>query len=85
MMDNKLVGRYRTIKSLLFRKAIGIDHVTITPMSKDGHKGITVIVNMFSGEADLYPYRESTGEHDAKCLHEYFSNLCLIACEHSRL
>ena len=73
MMDNKLQGRYRTIKSLLFRKAIGIDHVTITPMSKDGHKGITVIVNMFSGEADLYPYKESTGEHDAKCLHDYFS------------
>ena len=73
MMDNKLESRYRTIKSLLFRKAIGIDHVTITPVSKDGYKGITVIVNMFSGEADLYPYKVSTGEHDARCLHDYFS------------
>ena len=68
MMDNKLESRYRTIKSLLFRKAIGIDHVTITPVSKDGYKGITVIVNMFSGEADLYPYKVSTGEHDARSM-----------------
>ena len=73
MLDNKLTAQYRTVKSLQFRKAIGIDHVTITPKSKEGYKGITVIVNMFSGEADLYPYKELTGEHDCRCLHDYFS------------
>ena len=73
MLDNKLTAQYRTVKSLQFRKAVGIDHVTITPKSKDGYKGITVIVNMFSGEAELYPYKELTGEHDCKCLHDYFS------------
>ena len=41
---------------MAFRKAIGIDHVTITPISEDGYKGITIIVNMFSGHAELYPY-----------------------------
>jgi hypothetical protein len=73
MLDNKLSAQYRTVKSLQFRKAVGIDHVTITPKSKDGYKGITVIVNMFSGEAELYPYKELTGEHDCRCLHDYFS------------
>ena len=73
MLDNKLTARYRTVKSMQFRKAIGIDHVTITPKSNEGYKGITVIVNMFSGEAELYPYKELTGEHDCRCLHDYFS------------
>ena len=73
MLDNKLTAQYRTVKSLQFRKAIGIDHVTITPKSKDGYKGITVIVNMLTGDADLFPYKELTGEHDCRCLHDYFS------------
>ena len=34
--ENKLKSQYRTIKSMAFRKAIGIDHVTVTPISEDG-------------------------------------------------
>ena len=73
MRNNKLFPQYRTIKSLAFRKAVGIDHVTMQPASKNGYKGITVIVNLFSGHTELYPYKHSTGEHDALCLHDYFS------------
>ena len=76
MRSNKLRSQYRTIKSLIFRKAIGIDHVTITPTSEgehEGYKGITVIVNLFSGHAELYPYKESTAMHDSICLHDYMS------------
>ena len=76
MRHNKLRSQYRTIKSMIFRKAIGIDHVTITPTSEGeygGYKGITVLVNLFSGHAELYPYKESTAMHDAICLHDYMS------------
>merc|ERR1711991_654909 len=70
MRHNKLRSQYRTIKSMIFRKAIGIDHVTITPISEGehgGYKGITVLVNLFSGHAELYPYKESTATHDHIC------------------
>ena len=73
MMNNKLFPQYRTIKSLAFRRAVGVDHVTMQPASKNGYKGITVIVNLFSGHTELYPYKNSTAEHDAVCLHDYFS------------
>ena len=52
---------------------MGVDHVTMQPASKNGYKGITVIVNLFSGHTELYPYKNSTAEHDAVCLHDYFS------------
>ena len=76
MRQNKLSSQYRTIKSMVFRKALGIDHVSVTPISEGeygGYKGITVIVNLFTGHAELYPYKESTATHDSICLHDYMS------------
>ena len=52
------------IKSMTFRKAIGIDHVTIAPTSEGEYGGVTVLVNLFSDHVELYPYKESTAMHD---------------------
>jgi len=43
-----------TLKPLTYRKAVGIDHVTVTPMDRNGNKCVILIVEHFSHFPQAY-------------------------------
>ena len=66
---NTIPAVYRTIKSEYLRRAIGIDHVSVTPADEAGNIGLSVIVNLFSGHVEFYPFKELNAE--GTCRHIY--------------
>jgi len=70
-MANSIKPMYRSIKQENFRKAIGIDHVTITPADEDGNNVLTVVVNLFNGLARMYPYKTISAENTAISIFKY--------------
>ena len=63
---------YRTVKAAEHRHVIGIDHTKASPRDK-GDGVITVIVNMFTGRAMLFPGANPSAEHTLRCIHKYIS------------
>ncbi len=70
-MANSIKPMYRSIKQENFRKAIGIDHVTITPADEDGNTVLTVVVNLFNGLTRMYPYKTISAENTAISIFKY--------------
>jgi hypothetical protein len=68
---NSIPPIYRTIKSEYLRKAIGIDHVSVTPADEAGNIGLSVIVNLFSGHVEFYPFKELNAEGTCRNIYCY--------------
>jgi hypothetical protein len=75
---NSIPPIYRTIKPASFRKAIGVDNVSITPADILGNAGATVVVNLFSGHSKCYPYKNISAENTAISIFQYIANFGLF-------
>ena len=62
-----------TLKPDTYRRVIGIDHVTITPMDEAGNTCIILIVEHWSHFPQAYPAKDYTAETVAKVL---FKHVC---------
>ena len=82
-MSNTIKPIYRTVKQEHLRKAIGIDHVDITPADEDGNLGATVIVNLFSGFVDIFPYKSINAENTSIAVFRFICDHGLIDEIHS--
>jgi len=72
LKDNMLKAGYRTIKQPSINSAIGVDDLTISPADKHGYTGATVIANLFSKLAWMYPYISPSAEHVSNSVIDYF-------------
>ena len=82
-MANTIKPIYRTIKQEHLRRAIGIDNVSITPADEDRNCGATIIVNLFSGLVDIFPYTVLNAENTSIAIFQYICNHGLVDEIHS--
>jgi hypothetical protein len=80
---NSIPPIYRTIKTEHLRRAIGIDHVTITPADEDGNDVATVLVNLFSGRMDYFPRVGTAAQGTCEAIFMYMCEHGLVEEIHS--
>ena len=61
-----------SLKPPTYRRAIGIDHVTITPPDEQGRKCVILIVEHFSHFPQAYPALDYSAEEVARVLFKHF-------------
>ena len=67
-----LPAQYLTLKPSTYRRAVGIDHVSITPEDKHGNKCVILVVEHFSHFPQAYPVKDYTADTVAKVLFKHF-------------
>ncbi len=73
-----LTGFNRTLPHDTHRSTIGIDTLTVTPMSKTGHKYIIVIHNLFTKFCDLHKAKDKEATTLAHAMMRHFATYGLI-------
>jgi hypothetical protein len=67
-----LTEEVRVLKPASYRKAIGIDHVAVTPEDKNGNKVAILIVEHWSHFPQAYPAKDYSAETVATVLFKHF-------------
>ena len=52
---------------------MGVDHTKVSPRDNNANGIVTVMVNLFTGRAMIFPDVNLTAEHTLRCLHKYIS------------
>jgi hypothetical protein len=68
----------RVLKPLHHRSTVGVDTVTITPESKEGHKAIITVVNHYTHHVFLHKVKKYDAESVADALMVYIGNFGLF-------
>ena len=68
----------RVLKPEHHRQVIGVDNLTISPVSKDGYKGVVVIVNHYTHFVYLHPVKSYDAESMAGAIMAYMANFALV-------
>jgi hypothetical protein len=71
-VENNLTSQNLTLKPPYYRKRVGIDTLTITPVDKFGNGLAIVIVEHFSKFVTIYPCPDHTAEHTARALFSHY-------------
>ncbi len=71
-MENNFVSKNLTLKPPYYRKRVGIDTLTITPVDKFGNGLAIVIVEHFSKFVTIHPCSDHTAEATARALFNHY-------------
>ena len=75
LRDTGIVGLpevTRTLKPISYRRAVGVDHFTVTPEDANGNKCGIMIVEHYSHFPQAYPAKDYSAETLAKALFKHF-------------
>jgi hypothetical protein len=71
-MGNSLPSKSLHLKPQYYRKRVGVDTLTLTPVDKNGNGLAIVIVEHFSKFCSIFPCPDHTAEYTAKALFQHF-------------
>jgi hypothetical protein len=71
-MEYSLPSKTLTLKPPYYRKRVGIDTLTITPVDKFGNSLVIVIVEHFSKFCSIFPCSDHTADNTARALWQHY-------------